>query len=59
MVPAPTMRYWDENLPDWGAEERDFVAAWRSQPKCFVSRSLTSVDPNATLLQDNMETELA
>ena len=33
------MRYWDEDLPDWDAEERDFAAAWRSQPKWVVSRS--------------------
>src|SRR5260221_12322403 len=24
------MRYWDEDCPDWGAEEHDFAAAWRS-----------------------------
>jgi hypothetical protein len=39
------MRYWDEDLPEWGAEERDFAAAWRSQPKWVVSRSLKSVGP--------------
>jgi dihydrofolate reductase len=44
------MRYWDEDLPDWGAEERDFAAVWRRQPKWVVSRSLKSVGPNATLL---------
>jgi hypothetical protein len=27
------MRYWDEDLADWDAEEHDFAAAWRSQPK--------------------------
>jgi hypothetical protein len=32
------MRYWDEDLSDWGAEERDFAVAWRSQPKWVVSR---------------------
>ena len=42
------MRYWDEDLPEWDAEERDFAAAWRSQPKWVVSRSLKSVGPNAT-----------
>src|SRR6185436_5367294 len=42
------MRYWDENLPEWDAEELDFAAAWRSQPKWVVSRSLKSVGPNAT-----------
>src|SRR3977135_2679767 len=42
------MRYWDEDRPEWDAEERDFAAAWRSQPKWVVSRSLKSVGPNAT-----------
>ena len=52
------MRYWDEDLPDWDAQERDFAAAWRSQPKWVVSRSLTSVGPNATLVQDDVGTVL-
>jgi dihydrofolate reductase len=43
------MRYWDEDLPEWDAEELDFAAAWRSQPKWVVSRSLKSVGPNATV----------
>jgi len=37
------MRYWDDDLPDWDAEDRDFAAAWRSKPKWVVSRSLKSV----------------
>ena len=49
------MRYWDEDCPDWGAEERDFAAAWRSQPKWVVSRTLQSVGPNATLVEDDIE----
>ena len=49
------MRYWDEDLPEWGAEERDFAAAWRRQPKWVVSRSLKSVGPNATLVADEFE----
>jgi len=49
------MRVWDEDLPEWGAEERDFAAAWRSQPKWVVSRSLKSVGPNATLVADDLE----
>jgi dihydrofolate reductase len=49
------MRYWDEDSPKWGAEERDFAAAWRSQPKWVVSRSLNSVGPNATLVADDIE----
>jgi dihydrofolate reductase len=49
------MRYWDEDSPDWGAAERDFAVAWRSQPKWVVSRSLKSVGPNATLIEDDLE----
>jgi dihydrofolate reductase len=52
------MRYWDEDLPDWDAEERDFAVAWRSQPKWVVSRSSKSVGPNATLVQDEVGTVL-
>jgi dihydrofolate reductase len=49
------MRYWDEDLPDWDAEEHDYAAVWRSQPKWVVSRSLKSVGPNATLVEDDIE----
>jgi hypothetical protein len=49
------MRYWDEDHPDWTPELRDFAAAWRSQPKWVVSRSLKSVGPNATLVEDDIE----
>lgn len=49
------MRYWDKDQPDWGAEERAFAEAWRSQPKWVVSRSLQSVGPNATLVADDLE----
>jgi len=49
------MRYWDGDRPEWDAEERDFAAAWRRQPKWVVSRSLRSVGPNATLVGDNIE----
>jgi dihydrofolate reductase len=49
------MRYWDEDLAEWGAEERDFAAAWRRQPKWVVSRSLRSVGSNATLVEDDIE----
>lgn len=49
------MRYWDDDLPDWDAEERDFAAVWRRQPKWVVSRSLQSVGPNATLVADDVE----
>ncbi len=49
------MRYWDDDLPNWNAEERDFAVAWRSQPKWVASRSLSSVGPNATLVADDLE----
>jgi dihydrofolate reductase len=49
------MRYWEEDLPDWDAEDRDFAAAWPSQPKWVVSRSLKSVGPNATLVAYDFE----
>jgi dihydrofolate reductase len=52
------MRYWDEDLREWGAEERDFAVAWRSQPKWVVSRSLKSVGPNAKLVEDDIETAI-
>jgi dihydrofolate reductase len=49
------MRYWDEDFPEWGPEERDFAAAWRRQPKWVVSRSAPSVGPNATLVKGDIE----
>lgn len=49
-----TMRYWDDEQPDWGPDERAFAAAWRRQPKWVVSRTLTSVGPNATLIQGDL-----
>jgi dihydrofolate reductase len=52
------MRYGDEDRPEWGAEERDYAGAWRSQPKWVVSRSLQSVGPNATLVQNDFATVL-
>jgi dihydrofolate reductase len=49
------MRYWEENLPDWDAEQRDFATAWRRLPKWVVSRTLKSVGPNATLVGNDLE----
>ncbi len=49
------MRYWDEDQPEWDAAEHDFAAAWRSVPKWVVSRTLTSVGPNATLVEGDLE----
>ena len=49
------MRYWDEDHLEWNADLREFAAAWRNQPKWVVSRTLTSVGPNATLVSDDVE----
>ena len=49
------MRYWDDDHPEWDAEQRAFAAAWRSQPKWVVSRSLKSVGPRATLVEGDLE----
>jgi dihydrofolate reductase len=49
------MRYWDEDHTGWDAEDHDFAALWRSQPKWVASRSLKSVGPNATLVEDGIE----
>ena len=49
------MRYWDEDHPEWDADQREYAAVWRSRPKWVVSRSLESVGPNATLVTDDVE----
>jgi dihydrofolate reductase len=53
------MRYWDEDLPDWDAEDHDFATVWRSKPKWVVSRSLKSVGPNATLVEGDLEAAIS
>ena len=49
------MQYWDEDRSEWNAEQHEFAAAWRRQPKWVVSRSLKSVGPNATLVSEDIE----
>jgi dihydrofolate reductase len=49
------MRYWDDDLPDWDAEDREFAVAWRSQPKWVVPHSSKPVGPNATLVTNDFE----
>jgi dihydrofolate reductase len=49
------MRYWDDDQPGWSADEHAFAAAWRSQHKWVVSRTLRSVGPNATLVGGELE----
>lgn len=52
------MRYWDEDRPEWNADERAFAEAWRGQPKWVVSRTLKLVGPNATLIDRDVEAAL-
>lgn len=52
------MRYWDDELLEWDAAEREFAEAWRNQHKWVVSRTLKSVGPNATLIQNDIETAM-
>jgi dihydrofolate reductase len=49
------MRYWDDDHAEWGPDEHAFAAAWRSQPKWVISRTLKSVGPNAVLVGDDLE----
>ncbi|HEV7325987.1 MAG TPA: dihydrofolate reductase family protein [Bosea sp. (in: a-proteobacteria)] len=51
-----TMRYWDEDRPEWTKEQHEFAAVWRHLPKWVVSRSLKSAGPNATLVAEDVET---
>jgi dihydrofolate reductase len=48
------MRYWDDDDPAWGPDERAFAVAWRKQPKWVVSRSLKSVGPNASVVEGEL-----
>ena len=52
------MRYWDDDHPEWDADKLAFATAWRSQPKWVVSRTLTSVGPNALLVADGLESAI-
>jgi len=49
------MRYWDDDQPEWNADERAFATAWRNQPKWVVSGTLKSVGPNATLIEADLQ----
>lgn len=48
------LRYWDDDRPEWDAADRDFAAAWRRQPKWVASRTLTSLGPNAALVEGDV-----
>lgn len=49
------MRYWETDDPAWTDDHRAFAVAWRNERKWVVSRTLTSVGPNATLIADDLE----
>lgn len=49
------MRYWDDERPEWDADEKAFAKAWRGQPKWVVSSTLASVGPNAALVEGDLE----
>jgi dihydrofolate reductase len=52
------MQYWEEDQPEWSADEREFAVAWRRLPKWVVSRTLKSVGPNATLVEGDLATAI-
>lgn len=52
------MRYWDDDQPEWNADEQAFAAAWRTHSKWVVSRSLQEVGPNASLLEGDLESAI-
>src|SRR5262249_62426536 len=49
------MRYWDDDLPDWDAEERDFAAVWRGQPEGGLVRSVEVGGPHGTPGRDGLQ----
>jgi dihydrofolate reductase len=49
------MRYWDDDHPEWEEAEHAYATAWRAMPKWVVSHSLTSVGPNAALIEGDLE----
>ena len=48
------MRYWDDDRPEWDADDHAFAAVWRAQPKWVVSRTLKSAGANVTLVAENV-----
>lgn len=52
------MRYWEQDDPEWTPAERDFAEAWLNMPKWVASRTLEEVGPNATLINEDLETSV-
>lgn len=53
-----TMRYWDDDRPEWDADEQAFAAAWRKQTKWIVSNTLKTVGPNARLIKGDIKSAI-
>ena len=49
------MHYWDDDHPEWDAEERAFAAAWRKPAEMGRFALVKSVGPNARLVGDDLE----
>lgn len=52
------MRYWDEDDAEWTPAYRAYAEAWRAQKKFVVSRTLTEVGPNATLISGDLDSSI-
>lgn len=52
------MRYWDDDHAEWDASLRQFATLWRKLPKWVVSRTLSRVGPNATLISGDIEAQI-
>ncbi len=52
------MRYWDGEHPEWDDARREYAVAWRRQPRWVVSRALSTVGPNATLISKDFESAM-
>ena len=52
------MSYFDQEQPNGNEAERAFSDAWRKSHKWVVSKTLTSVGPNATLINGDVEAEV-
>ena len=53
------MSYWDKEQDGWDEAHQEFAQAWRDTSKWVVSRTLTSVGPNARLLGPDLEAEVS
>src|SRR5260370_41832261 len=49
------MRYWDDDLPDWDAEDRDFATVWRGQRGGGVWRAGEAGGAHATPIEEEFE----